>query len=264
MVRSARPPIAALALPFFLLAGAPASAAPIDTSATLEIQLGIQGVGPVTVSNSGTVDRIGSTVTVPAGLISLTAPIAVPVTGTTSIQSITATQVGNLAGTFSVGGVTNQAPGELCPTGGPVPRSACNDGGGIGGALGLTGALNIVVTPGVTVPLSLALIGEGGSRTTPSSLDAALWSTGIGRVALTTTTTTPGGTVTNTVTATAAGAGAPLTVVTPAFVRLQTAREIPLFGTLTLSDVSVPEPDTLLLLASGTGTLALLVRRRRR
>ena len=144
-------------------------AAPMVISALLSVA--IQGLAPISYSGGGVVSVSGNTVVVPAGLIAQVGVLSIPVTGTTAVNSLVATGIGNLAGTFSLGGVTGQNPSEVCPGGGPAAGQACNVGGGVGGVMALAGFIHVHVIPHVVViPVSLfgMLIGQGGSTSHPS------------------------------------------------------------------------------------------------
>ncbi len=230
--------------------GGPAAAAPVTTHATLRIA--IQGLAPITLFGSGTVSVTGSQVVVPAGLVAQVGTLIIPVCGTTAVSSIVATGIGNLAGTFSPGGVTAQAPGELCGSGPAVGR-ACNVGGGIGGVMGLTGVVAVHVVPHVVViPVDLneVLLGQGGSATLPFSIDAAAWTTGQGRI------NTGVGVVGS------QGARVPFSLVTPTFVSAL-GNVLPIFAFFQIGDsLPIPEPGAAAALAIGITGLTLLVRRR--
>jgi len=249
-----------LAASALLFAGTTANAAPVAGTASLTIV--ITSVGSVTLTGAGSISVTGPTVAVGAGLVAQGAtPIIIAVTGTTAIQSLTLTGVANGAGTFTPGGGT--AGGEGCA--GVTLGVACNQGGGIGGAMSLVGTVNVRVNAFVNVPvkLSTALVGQGGAFLTPKSSisgDAGLWTTGVAQVAVTTTITTPNGATTVvTVPVTSAGSGSPLTLVTPTFVNAFSGLAfLPLIAKFSF----VPEPGTLLLLASGIAGLAMVGRRR--
>lgn len=161
----------------------PANAAPMSANATMSIF--IQGLAPLTVGGSGVVDVTGGVLSVPAGLVTTGGSLVVPVSATSAIDSVSLVGFSNLAGVFSVGGVTSQAPGEVCPGGvsnaGGSGGDACNVGGNVGGVMGVVGTLNVNIIPNVVVipiNLGLALIGQGGSMNTPFLIDAAAWTTG--------------------------------------------------------------------------------------
>jgi hypothetical protein len=242
------------ALAAVLLASAPAAAAPISYSGTLTVE--IVGVGAVPIPAAGSIDVSGSTYQISAGLVSHGTPITVPVTSTTSIDSLRAVGISNLAASLAAGGATTQIAGEVCAT--PAAGEACVAGGGIGGPMGITGVLEVVVLPSVvTVPIDLGLFyfGLGGSAAaTTYSGDAGVWTTGTAFVNLGTTGGIPsrqGGT-------TPSGA---INLVAGQFV-FSGGNSLALFGTLSLAPV-VPEPSTAVLLASAAGGLVALRRRRR-
>ncbi len=228
-----------------ILLGGSAQAAPV--AGNIIVTVSIQGLAPISFSGAGVVSVSGSTLSIAAGAVSLPAPIVVPVTATTAVTSITAMTVSNQAGTFSAGGVTAQAPSELCGAG-PAAGTACNTGGGIGGVMGLSGFINVHVIPNVVVipvDLNAALLGQGGATASPFTIDAAVFSTGAGAV----------NTGTNVLTA--AGSGAPITLVSPTFV-LALGNLLPIFTSLTISGLQpIPEPNGLLLILTAlAGTLA--------
>ena len=258
-----------------LVVATSASAAPVVRPANFIISIAIQGLAPITLTGSGnaTVDSATSGIALAAAAISLTADVVVPVTATTVVKQVTAKKgIANKAGTFreflaSSGGVTTQLPGELCGGGGKGPGKACNEGGGLGGKMGITGTVNVSVIPGVVViPVNLnaAKIGQGGATNAPFTIDAAGWSTGDGVVQL------PNGVL---ITQAGATGGNTITLVTPTFVSAL-GNLLPIFTSLTITFTDglglpafvtsphVPEPGTLLLLGSGIAGLLLLGRRR--
>ncbi|NNL68007.1 MAG: hypothetical protein HKP30_17295 [Myxococcales bacterium] len=209
----------------------PAAAAPTPRSVQLRVSAFVNGSGnqSVTIQKNASisVDPVAETLAISANALSLGSPLLIPVSGPRSIHAVTATQLGNLAGTFAPGGVTAQAPGEICPPGGPAPREACNDGGFFGGRLGLTGILNVVLSPiplPAPIDLGFAQVGLGGAVTvaTPTFLgmaeaDAAAWTLGRARVA------TSGGNIGayagTTVSGTVNSAAERISLVSPTYVR---------------------------------------------
>lgn len=225
-----------------------ASAAPIVTDVTLNVRFGKR---LFSVTNTGTVDMTGNTLTIPAGLVVAPAGLVIPVTAGSAISALTVPQLSNATGTFSLGGVANQAPGEVCPGGGPALGVACNAGGGFGGAMGLIGT--IIVNAGIPIPVVFSTIhvGEGGTATTPHVADAALWTTKTGRVH-----TTHG------VVSSFGAPGFPINLVSPTFLLIAGAFPpgSPVSMSLSLSNVSssVPEPARLTALAAAALAIALL------
>ena len=244
-----------------LLLGGTAQAAPVATNIVISIALdGAPGLitvtGAITFSGIGTVSVSGSTVSIAAGAVALPTPVIIPVTATTAGTSITAMTVSNAAGTFSLGGVTAQALGEIC-RGDPAAGTACNAGGGVGGYMGLNGFINVLPFRGapvvIPVDLNAALLGQGGATNSPFSIDAALFSTGAGAL----------NTGVNVITT--MGSAAPLMLVSPTYVSAFGAT-IPILTSITFTNVSlpVPEPESLVLIVGGLAGLAALRFGRRR
>ena len=170
---------------------ASATAAPISRPAQLEFSVFMQidqGVTlAVTSTATVTVDPVAETLAIGAGALVQTEPvIIIPLSGPTAIGSLTATGIQNLTGTFQFGGVTSQAPSEICPT--PlVEGEACNVGGSLGGQLGIVGTINVHIIPNIVViPLKLGemKIGIGGVASGNFTTDPAAWTLGQGKVRL--------------------------------------------------------------------------------
>lgn len=257
-------PVLAAAAAVFLLPSV-ARPAPIVTQAAATLTIRSVEFGSVQVTGNGpvTVDVAGSSLQVPAGLLSQVGTINVPVTPPDVVVSISATGIRNLAGTFTLGGGTGQVAGETCPTGGPSLGSACVGGGGLGGTMGLEGQIRFVIIPNVAAyPLTLSQvrIGLGGSTSiTVGPADGAPWTLGTGQVAFTSnfTPTAHTGTSLAFTTGTGSLAAGQLTLVTPTYVQLL-GRAVPVVSSLELT-FSVPEPGSALLLGLGALGLAGLL-----
>jgi hypothetical protein len=246
-----------LLLALACLLASPASAAPVGANATLSIFM--PGLGAATVVGSGSVDVAGGAITVPAGLVGVAGPLIVPVTGTTAVDSLSLAGIANLAGAFSVGGVTAQTPSEICPGGrapaGPAGGSACNVGGGLGGVMGLTGTIFVNVIPNIVViPVALDVLqlGQGGVLNAPFSVDAAAWTTGT--ALLNTGVNTHGYTGYS-----AFAGGGTFQLVSPLYV-MACGNILPIISTLTLE--LVPEPAAWVSLWLGVLGIVFLTRRR--
>jgi len=275
--------IAAAAL---VVAGA-ANAAPVQKTVQETLTLEILNVGTLSIAGTGTVsvDTVAGTLKMPNQILSLTTTVVFPVTTTTAVNAVIAKKgLGKAAGTWSIGGATAQAgTGEIC--GATVPLgSACVGGGGLGGAVPLVGTISVDV--GIVIPINLvaANVGVGGYATAGGmgtfKFEAAPWTTGTGKVGITSTTTMTNFflgttfTMTNTfnVVTTVSGTGdltelagaqsSQLTLVSPTFVSAL-GNILPVIASNSFH-VVVPEPGTILLVVSGVGGLALLGRRRRR
>lgn len=245
--------VAVAALAAVLSWSGAAQAAPWNVQATLEISIA-PSLPAVTATGVGQVDLTAGTLSVPASLVTLSSA-TFPVTATTAIDSVQVSGLGNGAGTFSIGGVTVNAPSEICAT--PPASEACVSGGGLGGLMSLTGVVNVVVIPGlVVIPIDLnALgVGQGGAFTTGFYADAAPWTTGTGRMGFVTTSGT------TTVFSVGSNGAGSLTLVTPTFVSA-CGNLLPVMTRFTLT--SIPEPAALALLAAGALALWPLRRARR-
>ncbi len=254
--------LAALALAAFAGIGSAAHAAPVVRPAILSMNISLAGLPSIGFATAGnvTVDDALGTISLAPGAISLATSIVIPVTTTTAIAQLrAATGIANQAGTFSPMG--GNIPGEVCP---PGTNQACVNGTGVGGLMGLTGTINVSIIPGVVViPVNLnaALIGRGGSTTTPFTFDAAPWTTSVAMVAVP---TTGGGTSTVVISGTTSSAASQLTLVTPTFVSALN-NLLPVFTSFTirftdglgLPAFMVPEPGTWLLLGGGIAGLIL-------
>jgi hypothetical protein len=186
--------------------------------------------------------------------VSRATTVVVPVTATTTLQALTFVGLSNQSGTFSIGGLTAQAPGEVCP-GGPATGEACHAGGGVGGTMALTGTMYLYIIPTI-VPIPILLgdaglgLGAGGSTNLPFTADAGAWSTGAGYLGLASGT------------ASTSGMPSPLKLVSPAYTNAL-GNEISFVASLTLTAVSLPVPEASAALLVGCAGLAALAVRRR-
>jgi len=260
-----------LAVGAFVLIGATASAAPVNTTATITVNLGalgnfsITGVGTVSIVGSGgniagggVTD--GTAIVVPAGLVTLATPITIdidPNDTTLVTQIVLATGVGNGEGTF----VANFAPGaQACPS------DACVVGGNVGGVMPLVGVISPFVNLGAggnptSVNLANLNIGVGGTFMdtllgfVPITGSGAPWTTGTGVVGTANGTASPMG-----------SGEEPMTFVSPTFLSAL-GNAIPIVSTVTFDGISVmpaPEPQGALLLGAGMVGLLLVAALRRR
>jgi len=272
-----------LAVGALLLAGGTASAAPVQTTATITVILG--PLGSFTVQGTGIVDVVGSggeimatttggavitdatAIMVPAGIASLASVQTIPVdpNDTTAVEKIVLQPgVRQSTGTF----VSNHMPGTVAGIAQTCPERACVEGGGKGGVMPIVGNVTVFVklTPdGSPFQAPIALedfnIGVGGNFT------AMVIITAFGSGAPFTTGTNEVVTLNGNVTQGPAGSGAePITFVSPVALDIRAAdTSLPIFNSLSLSGIQMaPEPDGALLLAAGMGGLFLVAAWRRR
>lgn len=266
--RDAARAIAVLALVLLSSDARPAAASPIAQLRSLDLRLAIQGLVDIRVSSIGSVavDPDTGAMTVPAGAVAADGPIVLPVTGTTVAHHVTVTGLANRTGVFSMGGVTNQAPQEICQPfdGWDDANLACVEGGGFGGVMGLTGTLIVWVIPDsvyITVDLAQIGLGVGGSTNWPFTFDAAPWTTRTGVIF---SFPASGGYQELTI------AGGPGRLVSPTFVHTFIGVDFPIISGLgsvglTVGAVAVPEPGSAILLGlGGAGVFGLAASRRRR
>ena len=248
----------------FALTATSAVAEPVEGKITLEVE--VQGLAPVGITSPGSVDVTGSTISIAAGAVTQGDPIVVPVTGSTAIQSITAVNIANLAGTFSVGGLTAQLPAEVCAA--APAGEGCNEGGGVGGAMGITGSVIVqVIAMVVEIPVNLngAGVGQGGEVLTPFTFDNGGWTTGLAFVRTNDPAAEPtpsaqfvfaGGE------ALTADGGPGVSLVTATFLSAL-GNILPVIGRL-IVPVPAPEPGAVLQIVAGAGGLLLVGFLRRR
>ena len=263
-----------------LLLSAPAGAATLPFTATLNVTVGDLPGADFTAAGVATSDGLGGGFTLPSGIFSGVATFSPTLfTGVSFISGLTVTAMGNDAGsfapsftppllhttvTFMFNKATYMTPGISLV------------GGGVGGPMGINGAALVTILGGLaTLNIPLSNVG-GGSKVRVVNgavvivAAASQWTTGTGvmRSVTTTSTHTPGSTSTplfGTVTVmgydhrTAGGQGAVrLVVPVKAVVGLGSAADpafrLPVITSLTVN--FVPEPGTGLLLAAGLLALA--------
>jgi hypothetical protein len=251
------PARALLSLLATLFLATPASAAPMSGTATFSITI---GSGPyafpaLTVGAPGLIDITAGVVSLPAGLVTQTGGLLIPVTSSSAVDSVSLVGFANLSGLFSVGGVTAQAPGEVCPGGMAASEVACNVGGAVGGIMGLTGTINVNVIPNIVViPIKLSdtHIGEGGAFNAPFSFDAAAWTTGTGLL----------NTGVNTAAISGFGTSSGFQLVSPLFVAA-CGNLLPIFTTFSITGLTaVPEPAIWISVWLGLAGIVALTRKR--
>jgi outer membrane protein assembly factor BamB len=231
-----------------------AAAEPLPIFADLEVRLVDQllfSVGPRQGVADLDVDQ--GTLALPAGLLSVDGLVipAGSLLGAATQLTLTAQ---NAAGTFAIGGaLAGRCPGPL------AGRGACVYGRGFGGALALSGALQVAPL-GLQVPLGV--VGGGGIATAGGGalrLQGAPWTTGTAAIS----TTGPSAAL-YTAMGQAGQAPAPaLQLVTPVYIAGELpGQPLPVFLRLTVRPI--PEPGTLWLLSAGLVALGLGVRRRSR
>ena len=207
----------------------------------------------------------------------------------TSFCTMSGTSAVNLAGAFGpgLGAYLHTGMGLKVGAGGGTGMTfgAGVAGGGFGGGMGingvaLVGALGSPGAPSANIAVGLSIVGVGGNITTVDpvvgfvQVAAGPWTNGTATVfgLFEVTNSTPNGATTMAsvtkltrmgtgATPTTAAASGMLTLVTPIYINTAAAGLIPAFGTLVLN--IVPEPGTLLLLASGVIGLTVIGSRRR-
>jgi hypothetical protein len=244
--------VAATVLAFGL--SAPAHASTVSFTGTLAVALAT--LPPIAVTATGTADVTGLGTSITAlslsgGTFSTTVTIAITDPAAAPITQVIAS-VTNGAGSFSTipgADINNNFATDLTGTG--------------SGTMGIQGASKVGIFAGPLVNLTVPFtsggngVGLGGNIVTATSpvgigvsVRGAPWTTGTATVG----------------TATAMGfvTGNSIQLVSPTFISITGAGTgvavLPAFGVLTLS--FVPEPGTLLLLASGVAGLAVLGRKR--
>jgi hypothetical protein len=235
-----------------LLAAGSAAAAPIAVDAVLRIEIRGPNAVAFEAVGTGVVDVSGGVYQLPAGLVALSsATIPAP----TGIGSYVATGIANLAGSFAPGGVTSQAPLEVCLA--PSAEEACASGDGLGGVMALTGRIAYHVIPHIVVvnlDLNDLLIGQGGGTNVPLIADGAPWTTGTVRIGP----PSFGGSGLSTTGSVGTGS---LTLVAGSFVCCPVGDFRPITARLTLTPL-VPEPTGLALIFGGALGLLGILRRR--
>jgi hypothetical protein len=271
-----------------------ADAAPVARTADLTISISIGGLSPlvfttngatVTVDDEAGLDPLGR-IMLSAGAVSLATPVTIPVTTTTSIQSLRASGIANLSGAFSIGGAASNIPTSEFPCPPASAGIACVQQTGLGGPMGFSGTITVQVGPvPIPLPLSVIGIGVGGLNIQGFTFEAAPWTRWTGSVQFTSTTSQavhlPGSTdvvITNMFVTTDTQMGATtastLTLVSPTYVSAL-GNLLPVFSELeirftdgqglpTFVNEKVPEPGSTLALLSAGAVVLLLARRRRR
>lgn len=246
-MRSIRP----ILLGLLLSAHGVALAAPVTTNVELGIRIeGLDSITTLQVTfTNQVVDVTDGTVTLPAATLTGLG-LVVPVTVTTSLDNLNVNTLGIEGGTFSLGGITNQEPVEVCGSTVWIGY-ACNVGGGIGGIMHLTGTVDVSIVPMfVVIPLNLKQlqVGRGFGTNTPFTFEAAGWTTRTGLV-------NTGDATRSTV----GFGGGPLVLVSPTYLDAL-GFLLPIFTTLVITNtsVAVPEAGTLGLLLAGVAGLAAL------
>jgi hypothetical protein len=222
----------------------PAAAAPITLSGAISIVVGTLPPIALPVAST-TADLTGGTLTVPAGIASVSG-VFVPVSGfpLNLITGIVVT-ASNGAGSFAV-------PGPADGGAASVP------GGAFGGSMPILGVVQVKGALAINVPISV--VGQGGSVNAGGIVvEGAPWTAGLAQV-----TTTGSGmamfALSGTQSGPLGGVSSTVTLVTPAHIDAGGLQRLPVFASWSLH--WIPEPGSALLVGAGIAGLASAARRR--